>query len=324
MVLGLAASIAISASALANGFPNKPVTYVIPFGDGGESTVAARLQQSSFKRITGQDLVIVNKPGGGGAVVWSELNNMQSDGHLITGVNLPHIIVQPAYGASYKTSDVAAVHIFHYTPSAIFVSDDSPIDSLKDLIDAARERGDGFRVSGSGRGSANHLAQARFDKLADTKTKYEAFKGTAASVAALLQNQVEAAMAYSTVAVKYKSDVRMLAIATEKRHEEFPNVPTFKELGFDLVDGAYRGIAVPRGTPEPVRRTLSEIFSKIGQDEVHRKNQSAAGFVPLDIGYEKIPAFLAAQRKQYLETAQDAGLIKPKRQKQIKAKTLSN
>ena len=93
LLLGLTVIATTGTPASATEYPANPVTYIIPFGDGGESSVAARLRQPTYKRLTGQDLIVVNKPGGGGAVVWSQMTQMPIDGYTIIGVNLPHIIL---------------------------------------------------------------------------------------------------------------------------------------------------------------------------------------------------------------------------------------
>ncbi|MBT5109923.1 MAG: tripartite tricarboxylate transporter substrate binding protein [Rhodospirillaceae bacterium] len=307
--MGLAIIAATALPASAAEYPVKPVTYVIPFGDGGESSIAARLQQPVFKQLTGQDLVVVNKPGGGGAVVWSQMTRMPTDGYTIVGVNLPHIILQPTQGAGYRMSNIAVVHIFHYTPDAIVVAADSPYKSLQDLIDDAVQRPGKVQISGSGRASANHLAQVRLDRVTGGETIYRPYKGTAASIAALLQGRVDAAMAYTTAAKKYGSDIRVLAVAMEKRHPEFPDTPTFRELDIDMVDGAYRGVAVPNGTPIPIRKAISALFSRIGRDAAFIEKKHDLGFAPLDIGYDALPVFLSAQREKSLATARQAGLI---------------
>lgn len=262
-----------------------------------------------FKRLTGQGLVISHKPGGGGAVVWSAMNDMKGDGNTIVGINLPHIIIQPARGARYKTEEIAAVYLFHYTPNALIVADNSPYDTLADLIKDAKERPRQVRFSGSGKGTANHLAQVRFDRNAGIETDYRDFKGTGESIAALLSGTVDAAWGYTTVAMKYKDNVRVLGVAMETRHPNIPEVPTFRELKIDMVDGAYRGVAVPGNTPEPVRRQVSDLFEKLTKDPALTERKQTLGFVPVDIGYDKIPAFMAERTAQYRDLAKRAGLI---------------
>src|SRR4029450_10389943 len=99
------------------------VQYVIPFAPGGESDIAARLQAQVFKAKYGQEMIVVNKPGRGGGLAWSQMNNMPGDGYTIVGVNLPHIVLQPLEaGANFKTEDVTPVYFFHYTPDPIIVA----------------------------------------------------------------------------------------------------------------------------------------------------------------------------------------------------------
>jgi tripartite-type tricarboxylate transporter receptor subunit TctC len=290
-------------------YPNAPVQYVIPFGSGGESDIVAKLQQPYFTELTGQDLYISRKPGGGGAVVWNELNNMQGDGYTIVGINLPHIVLQPLLGARYKTNDITAVYIFHYTPDAIVVRQDSPFKTLNDLLKYARTSSKQLVFSGSGQGTANELAKQHFDKMADIKTRYQAFKGTGASVTALMLESVDASWGYLTIGLSYEDDVRVLAIATEKLHPKLPDVPTFRELGFDLVGGAYRGIAVPKSTPEAVRKRISDLFANINQNPKMRRAVEDLGFVPVDIPYKDVGKFVADKTQEYIKLAKEAGIV---------------
>ena len=303
--LGLAVQPAIAE------FPEKPISYIIPFGPGGESDITARLQQPFFKQKFGQDLVISYKPGGGGAVGWAGLNAMAGDGYTIMGVNLPHIVLQPKQkDVGYKTGDITMVYWFHYTPDAIVVTDDSPFKTLKDLIDFAKKNPGKLTFSGSGKGTAPHLAQVRFDKLAGVKTTYVPFKGTGASVTALMGKQVSAAMAFTTVAANYEK-TRLLAVAMKQRHPRFPNVPTFKETGIDIVSGAYRGIAVPKSTPVAIRKKLSDMIGKINSDPAFIKKMEEGGFAMVDYSYgvsnDKFQEQIA---KEITAAGKEAGMIK--------------
>lgn len=292
-------------------YPEKPVSYVIPFGPGGESDIAARYQQKIFKKLYRQDMVISYKPGGGGAVGWSQLNGMQGDGYSIMGVNLPHIIIKPLQSnVGFKTEGLALLHMFHYTPDAIVVPKDSPFNTLADLVAFAKENPGRLLFSGSGKGTANHLTQVRFDELAGIKSTYISFKGTGKAVAALLGEQVQAEWGFTTIGAKHEDQVRLLAVATEERHPRFPDVPTFKELGYDLVSGAYRGIAVPQSVPEDVRRQISDAISAINHDQEFRQEMENDGFALLDISYDKMDGFMRQKTLEYTETARRAGLIK--------------
>ncbi len=308
-MIALAAFIPIG-SAVAD-YPSKPLNYIIPFGPGGESDITARHQQSFFKDKFGQDLVISYKPGGGGAVGWSQLNSAKGDGYTIMGINLPHIVVKPMQkDVGFKTDEITGVYMFHYTPDALVVHADSDFKTLQDVVDYAKANPGKLTLSGSGKGTANHLAQIRFDEMAGIKTTYVAFKGTGKAVAALLGKQVKAEWGYTSVGAKHEGKVRLLAVAMEERHPKFPDVPTFKELGFDLVSGAYRGIAVPKSTPEATRVELSKMIAEINADPEFRKRMENDGMALLDVGYADMQAFMEEKKAVYGKAARDAGVVK--------------
>jgi len=307
----VAAVLMLALAPLALAYPDKPVQYVIPFVPGGESDLVARLQAQVFSTKFKQEMIVVNKAGAGGALAWSQMNSMPGDGHTIVGVNLPHIVLQPLEpGTQFKTEDITPVYFFHYTPDAVIVSVDSPFRTFADLVKAAKEKPEAVTIAGSGTNTANHVAAVRLDRELGIKTTYVPFKGTGEMVSSILGNHVAAAMSYSTLAIQQKGKMRMLAVATEKRLSQFPDVPTFKELGFDWVDGAYRGIGVPKSTPPAVRKQVSDMMDAINKDPALRKRLTDDGFEITDITYEMVPAFMKERTPQYLNSARTLGLIK--------------
>ena len=309
LVAGLAV-LAFAAAALA-AYPDKPIQYIIPFAPGGESDIAARLQQQVFRTKFNQDLIVTNKPGAGGALAWSQLNSMTGDGYTIMGVNLPHIVLQPLEpGTQFKTEDITPVYFFHYTPDAIIVPADSPYRTFADLVKAAREKPESISLAGSGTNSANHLATERLNRELGIKTLYVPFKGTGELVSAVLGNHVTGAMSYSTLAIAQKGKMRMLAVATEKRLPQFPDVPTFRELGLNWVDGAYRGIGVPKSASPEVRKMVSDMMDAINKDTELRKRMTEGGFEVTDIGLDRIPAFMKERSVEYLNAAKGLGMMK--------------
>lgn len=312
-LLKTAAAIAIvgALGAQAHAELDGPVSYVIPFGPGGESDISARLQQPFFKDKFGQDLIISYQPGGGGAVGWASLNGLSADGQTIMGVNLPHIIIKPAQkDVGFTTEGLNTFYMFHFTPDAIVVAADSPYKTLADLVADAKAHPGEVTMSGSGKASANHLAQIKFDKLAGTLTTYVPFKGTGAAVTALLGNQTKAEWGYSTVGAKQGDAVRMLAVAMDERHPLFPDVPTFKELGYDMTGGAYRGIALPNTASAETTKMWSDMIAEINADPEFRQKMLDGGFAMLDVSSADMPGFMAARVEEYLADAREAGLIK--------------
>lgn len=308
----LAAALAITAGmALAAPVAAKTLQYVVAFPAGGESDITARLQEPVLKKISGDDIVVQYRVGAGGATAWAGLNKMASDGSVVMGTNLPHLFLQPMQkDVGYKTEDIVNIYIFQQTPDAIVVPADSPYKTLQDLIDDAKAKPGAVTLSGSGTFTGPHLSTATFNNLAGINTTYIPFSGTATSVAAMMGKQVNAAMTFTTAAISQGDRVRMLAVALDERLPAFPDVPTFKELGFDMQSGVYRGVAVPKATPEDVRKQLSELFAKVNQDPDYRKKMTDAGFVVLDIDYPKVDAFMKQKGKEYEDAARSVGMIK--------------
>ena len=309
-LLALASAFAV-APASAQGYPERRVEYLIPFPAGGESDVAARLQQVVFAQKFKQEMVVVNRAGGGGALVWQQLNTLPGDGYTIAGINLPHVVLQPLEGTvSYKTDDMTPVYWFHYTPDALIVPASSPFQTFQDFLKAAKADPGKLSIAGSALNSANHVAHERLNRDFKVKTEYVPFKGTGDLVASVLGGHVAGAMSYTTLAIQQKGKMRMLAVATRERHPQFPDVPTFRELGVDWIDGAYRGVAVPKSTPEAVRRQVSGMMETLNKDPDMRRKMVDGGFEVIDVPYDQVPAFMKERTAQYTETARQLGMIK--------------
>lgn len=295
----------------ADDYPSKPINYILPFNAGGESDLSARFQQTVFEKHAGVKTVIQYQPGAGGAVAWSQLNSMEGDGYTVMGINIPHTIMQPIVKESgYTTDDLTPIYYFHYTPNAIFVPANSQFKSLPELIDYAKANPGLVTFAGSGSNSANHIGQVSFDKQVGVKTTYVPFSGIGPAMTALMGSQVTAGFNYATSGANAGDKLRMLAVSAEERLAAFPDVPTFKELGIDLVGGAYRGVAVPKSTPEAIRVELSRIIGDINKDPDFVEKMESNGFVLTDIPYQEMEAFIEKNKAENQEVAKLLGLVK--------------
>jgi tripartite-type tricarboxylate transporter receptor subunit TctC len=292
-------------------YPDKPVTYVICFNPGGESDITARIQQQPLEKILGVPVVMVYKKGGGGAVGWSELMSTKPDGYTIYGTNLPHTIVQPMTrgNAGYETEKINNVYMFEFTPDILAVNMDSEIKTLEDFVKYAKAN-PGISVGGSGQPSANSLGCEAFGKVAGLKLTYISFTGSGAAVPALLGGHVKALMTYTSMAAQYPDKIRALAIAADKRAKALPDVPTFKELGYEFVEGAYRGVAVPPGTPKEIKMKLEQAFEKVNYDPVVIKKMEDLGFIMEYYGEDASKELVAKLSVYYRQLLKDLGLLK--------------
>jgi tripartite-type tricarboxylate transporter receptor subunit TctC len=315
----LAGALAVTATfiapqALAQGLPcpEKSITYWQAFPPGGESDLSARHQQLVLrKKCPGIDAVIQYKAGAGGGLMWAQMNNLPGDGLNVVGVNLPHIVLQPLEGqVQYKTDDVTPVYWFHYTPDAIIVTEGSPIKTFADLVKMAKAKPGDLTFAGSGTNSANHAAHEKLNQVANIKTTYVPFKGTGDLTTAVLGNHVSGAMSYSAFAINNKGKLRALAVALDKRHPLLPDTPTFKELGFDWIDGAYRGIGMPKSTPAAARKRMSDLWAALNTDPEMKELAFKSGFELVNVGVDKMEPFMRERTKAYTDVAKRLGLGK--------------
>ena len=292
--------------------PDKNVQYWQAFPPGGESDLSARHQQLVLrKKCAGIETIVQYKAGAGGALMWTQMNTLPGDGANVVGINLPHIVFQPIEGqVQYKTQDVTPVFWFHYTPDILVVPDQSPIKTFADFIKAAKAEPGKMSLGGSGLNSANHAAHERLNAAFGVKTIYVPFKGTGDMATSVIGAQVDGAITYTPFAINNKSRIRPLAVAMEKRHPLMPDVPTFRELGVDWVDGAYRGIGMPKSTPPEARKKISDMWLALNNDPEMKELAAKNGFELINVGTDQMDAFMKDKTRLYTEGAQRMGLGK--------------
>lgn len=287
-------------------YPDKPITYVISFNPGGESDITARLQEKPLEKVLGVAVNVTHKPGGGGAVAWSEFQRTaKPDGYHLIGVNIPHIIGQPLMrkDAGYKTDGFNLVMWFHFTPNALIVRKDSEFKTVKDFIDYAKKNPKVITVGGSGTFSANHLETLRLQREAGIKLTYIPHTGTGPLIPAILGGHSTAIMNYSMLGVQLKEKIRVLAVASEERVPFLPDAPTFREQGYDIVGGAFRGVAAPLGTPKEIIDTLAQAFTRV--NKIITKKQEPLGFVMTYATGDKAQALVEQMKKAYGDVFRD-------------------
>ena len=303
---------AVPATALAQPCPDKSINYWQAFPAGGESDLSARHQQVVLKkRCPAIETIIQYKPGAGGGLMWAQMNQLAGDGTNIVGINLPHIVFQPIEGqVTYKTEDVVPAFWFHYTPDALVVQDSSPIKTFQDFVKAAKADPGKISLGGSGLNSANHAAHERMNAAFGFKTTYVPFKGTGDMTTAVVGGHVGGAMSYSAFAINNKGKVRALAVAMDKRHPLLPDVSTFRELGVDWVDGAYRGVGVPKSTPPEVKKRIADLWMALNNDPEMKELAAKSGFELVNVGTADMDAFMKEKAKLYTDGARLLGLGK--------------
>ena len=291
-------------------YPTQRIDYVLPFDPGGESDITARLQQKPLEEELGQSVTISYQPGAGGALGWSELTRSRPDGYTVMGCNIPHIILQPMQrdDAGYETDQLKPVYFFQSTPNALLVPADSEMETVDDFIAKAKENPGAMSVGGSGDFSANHIGTLQFSDAAGIEVSYTPFDGTGAAVPALLGGHVDALMSYTPQISQLGDQVKALAVASDERMEGL-DVPTFKEQGIDMADGAFRGVCVQEDTPDEIVDKLAEAFTAVNEDPELVADFQEQAFVLENYGPEESLELIESRSAEYEELLDKLGLL---------------
>jgi len=290
----------------ATDYPSNPITYLIVFDPGGQSDQEARRQQPHLEQILKQKVLIDYKVGGGGALGWRELTRAKPDGYFIAGFNIPHIILQPMQQeVGYKTEQIVPVAIFQRTPLALIVHAKSQFNTLQEFIDYAKKNPGALTMGGTGPYSNHHMATLMLQKKADVKLTYVPFTGSAPMMMAVLGGHVAGTFANSDDVVKFKDKIRILGFATEQRFPDLPDVPTFKELGLDIVLATDRGVAVPPGTPESVIQKLEGAFLQVARNPEIQAEMKKKGFIPVAMGHKESKAYIEKTTESFSQLVAD-------------------
>jgi putative tricarboxylic transport membrane protein len=272
--LGAALIFGVVGPGQAADFPTKEVQIIIPWAAGGATDLVFRALAASSSKYLGKAVVVVNKPGGGGAVGYTEVAQARPDGYtLVTAVTpltiLPH---QTKTAFTYQSFD-PVINVVE-DPAMFQVRADSQWKTLPEFLDYAKKNPEMITVGNSGAGGGVHLIAMAFEKAVGVKFNHIPFAGGGPSVTALLGGHVHAVSVSPPEGIAHvrAGKLRIIALFSDKRMEAFPNVPIVREQGINFSMGQWRGLAAPKGTPPDVIAKLHEAFKKGMEDPVFVKN----------------------------------------------------
>ncbi len=283
-ILVLAVAVMIFAgTSFAQDYPTKPITIQIPYPAGGSSDVGARIVASIAEKQISQPIVVVNKPGAGGQIGWTELAKQKPDGYYLGGINLPHLLsaaLDPERKAVFKAEDILPIISQALDPTTISVRPDSPWKTLKDLIEECKKKPGQITAGIVGYLQDDEIGYLQFAEAAGVKMRLVYFDGAAPAITALLGKHVD--VLFCTVADNYSQwkagRIRMLVIMDKERTKFYPDLPTTAELGFPTVlSASTRGIAGPKGIPGPIVKKIEQIFQKAMMTQDHMDKLESAG-----------------------------------------------
>lgn len=251
------------AFALAQEYPTRPVTMVAPFPPGGVADIVGRPLAAAMEKSLKQPVIVVNRPGAGGAIGMASVAKAPADGYTIL-IALSSISIFPVSdrimgkAPSYELKDFEPIALVTADPTVLIVSADSPWKDLRGFIETAKAHPGKVNYSSSGVYGTLHVAMEIFANAAGIRMFHVPYQGGGPALTALLGGQVHALASGPGPAVAQMKGGKVRALASwgAERHPLLPEIPTFKELGYDAEFYIWSGVFVPAATPAPVVQRL--------------------------------------------------------------------
>jgi putative tricarboxylic transport membrane protein len=303
----LTAVLAFTASAQDN-FPTKPINIICQSAAGAPIDIMARQLAKIGEKEFGQRINVINKAGGSGMVTLGYLMSQPADGYNLAteGTGLPAILQMP--DSPYKLSDIDFLVRVQNDPFTLFVNSETPWRNVKEFVEAAKKQK--MNVGGYATGSGQQFFMLDFARLAGIEFKWLAYNSGKDALVATMGKNLDATLSNYSVITQGGEKIRTLAISTDKRLPDSPNVPTFKEQGYDLVRYHWRGLYMKKGTPRAVMNRLQDGFRRIMQTaewKVYMKNsQMLEGYLGID-DFNKAIEVQAAADLRFMKTL---GIVK--------------
>ena len=273
--------------------PDRAITMIVAFAAGGGTDAAARLIARFMERDLGQSVVVLNRPGAGGEIGFSELARARPDGLTIGFINTPHILTLPMERqARFRLEDFSLIGNIVDDPGGLWVRADSDIRSFADLIAAARARPETISYGTTGVGSDDHLGVLALERATGAKFLHVPFAGSAQVKQNLISRALQLGSMNMSEAVNDMRHgvLRPLAQMAATRWDMTPQVPTLRELGHDVIEGSMRGMAAPAGLPAEVVARLAVSVRRTVDDPAF---QEAARSQSLPLRFLDPAAYLA-------------------------------
>jgi len=285
-------------------YPTKPIELVVPFAAGGSTDVLARLVAKYAPKYFDKPLVVVNKPGGGGITGTEGVVRSKPDGYsLFVGYGSGHDLVTPHFQKMpYDTfNDLVSVCRLSIHSIVMIIRGDAPYKTLKELVEWGKKRPQVTASVSTKAGSVDITFQA-VGKATGLKMVTVPFRGGAESVTAIVGGQTDCGGNHPSEVISHIKAKRLIpiAVALENRDPAIPDVPTFKELGYNVTAvGSVKGVAAPKGTSPEVVRYLAERFKKVCDDPEFIKSMKDIGQPVMYQGPQEFAKFMKEGFAQY-------------------------
>lgn len=314
-VFALAAFVIAPFSAKAQDYPKEPITMIVPWGPGGASDLAARAIAKVLPKYLGQQVVIVNKPGAGGAVGMESLVRSKNDGYTMFLASIGSNTLTPAFTPKipFKYDEITFICRTQINPAALVVKADAPWADLKAFVAALKKEPEKFMRGTSGIGSMQNVGGIKFLKAIGVdpkKVTMVPYNSGNEQVIALLGGNIH--FTYTNlvepIAQIRAKKLRALAVGP-KKVDEFPEVPTFAEMGIPVEVTGWRGIAGPPNLPDYVVKKWVEAMEKVSKDKEWIDTALKLGDIPGYLGPKEFKALVVKEYTEMKEEAKALGIL---------------
>jgi tripartite-type tricarboxylate transporter receptor subunit TctC len=311
LVAGLVAILALGLAAQARAqYPERPIKLIVPWAAGGDTDNIFRPFAPLLQKHIGQTVVIANVGGASGTVGAREAKAAPPDGYTVYAV---HDYIHSTYYSGLSDVnywDFEPICLISATPSVLTASAKTPWHDWKGLVEDAKKRPGQITV-GATLGSTSHFFPALVEKAAGIKFKYVSYDGLAPRMNALLGGHIDLTDSNLTQKGKVEAGLlRFIAIASEKRNAEMPDVPTLKELGVNVTYEVSRGLLVPKGTPQPVRTKLEQACIKAAAEPEYAEAMKKQGTRAEHLDAKAYGEFLKKNDAENKQITAELGLLK--------------
>jgi len=290
--------------AMADTFPSKPVRIVVGFSPGGSNDIVARQIAPKLGELLGQQVVVDNKPGAGGAIAISAVLASPADGYTLAMCTTGTSSIQPHLGPMpfNPELDLVPVTLIANAPYVLMVHASLPVKNVKEFVAYAKQNPGKINFASSGNATGGHLAGEMFKAAAGVNLVHVPYKGTNQAIADLVSGQVQAIFDQPLSSMQYvrTGHLRALGVASLKRLSAYPDLPTIDESGVPGIDPVtWTGICAPKNTPPAVvNRLQTDIAKVLAQPEVSRKLVQD-GLEPVGNTPDQFRAFLVADKAKW-------------------------
>jgi tripartite-type tricarboxylate transporter receptor subunit TctC len=308
--IGLAVAMS-GGAAMAQAWPSKPVSLVVPFPPGGTTDVLARALADKLTQSLGQTVIVESKPGAGATIGADFVAKAKPDGYTLLVGAVHHTIASSVYKKlPYDfQKDLAPITTIALVPNVLVVNANTPARDVAELVALVKAKPGQYNYGSNGNGTAQHLIGTQFQNLTGTDLVHVPYKGSGPLATDLLGGQVN--MSFDTVTPVLQhirsGKLRALAITTAKRSSALPEVPTLEEAGLKGFDiGTWFGVLAPAATPKDVLARLNAETVKAIQSPDFRKRMEEIGAEPIGNSAEQMAAQIKGETEKFAKLVKDA------------------